>query len=78
MAGFHKYNLGRFGESLYADMNGYVHTSIREWMTAPVDLGSEKLTRKQLRGWAKEQAAASRKQIALAEIGVAEWIMSNQ
>lgn len=51
MSSFHKTNLGRFGELLPCDMDGYVHTTIVAWMSAPVDFGSEKLTRSELRDW---------------------------
>jgi hypothetical protein len=73
MSSFHKTKLGRFGENLTADMDGYVHTTIAGWMSANVDCGSETMTRTQLRDWAREQAAESRKQLVFAERGVAEW-----
>ena len=73
MSSFHRTNLGSFGENLTTDMDGYVHTTIAEWMAANVDFGSETMTRTQLRDWAREQAAESRKQLAFAQRGVAEW-----
>jgi len=73
MSSFHKTKLGRFGENLTADMDGYVHTTIAGWMSANVDFAGERMTRKQLRNWAREQAAESRKQLAQAEEGLAEW-----
>ena len=59
MSSFHRTNLGSFGENLTTDMDGYVHTTIAEWMAANVDFGSETMTRTQLRDWAREQAAES-------------------
>jgi len=73
MSSFHKTHLGRFGQNLTADMDGYVHTTIAGWMAANVDFGSTKMTREQLRDWARQQAAESRQQVADAEEGLAEW-----
>ena len=77
MSSFHKNNLGSYGANLTADMDGYVHTTIGEWMAANVDFGNAKMTREQLRDWAREQAAESRKQVADAERGLAEWRREN-
>lgn len=33
----HKTNLGKFGEGLRADLDGYVHTDARGWMRARLD-----------------------------------------
>jgi len=73
MSSFHKTKLGRFGENLTTDMDGYVHTTIAAWMAANVDFASEKMTREQMRDWARGQAAESRRQLAQAEEGLAEW-----
>lgn len=73
MSSFHKTNLGRFGELLPCDMDGYVHTTIVAWMSAPVDFGSEKLTRSELRDWAREKAAETREAVKQAESGLSEW-----
>jgi len=73
MSSFHKTNLGRYGENLTTDMDGFAHTTIAGWMTANVDFGSEKMTREQMRDWARSQAAESRRQLAQAKEGLAEW-----
>lgn len=77
MSRFHQSNLGRFGHNLTADMDGYVYTTISEWMAANVDFGSETMTRRQLRDWARGQAAESRQQVADAERGLAKWQREN-
>lgn len=73
MSSFHATNLGRYGQNLTADMDGYVHTTIAGWMSANVDFAGEKMTREQLRDWARQQAAESRQQVADAEAALAEW-----
>ena len=73
MSSFHKTSLGSYGQNLTTDMDGFAHTTIAGWMGANVDFGSEKMTREQMRDWAREQAAETRKQLALAEQGIAEW-----
>lgn len=77
MTSFHKSNLGRFGATLPCDMDGYVHTTIRGWMAAPVDFGSETLSRVQLRDWAREKAAEARDAVKEAEAGLADWQRAN-
>ena len=73
MSSFHKSNLGSFGLNLTTDMDGFAHTTISGWMAANVDFAGEKMTREQMRDWAREQAAESRRQLAMAEEGLAEW-----
>ena len=77
MASFHKTNLGRFGESLPTDMDGYCHTTIPEWMAAPVDFGFEKLTRSELRDWAREKASEARAAVKASEEALADWQSQN-
>lgn len=73
MSSFHKTNLGSFGENLTTDMDGFAHTTIAGWMSANVDFAGERMTRKQLRDWARGQATESREQLANANAGLAEW-----
>ena len=73
MSSFHKSYLGRYGENLTTDIDGFVHTTIAKWMAASVDFGSEKLTRTQRRDWARGQAAESRKQLTKNKAALAEW-----
>lgn len=73
MSSFHQTNLGRFGESLPCDMSGYVHTTIEGWMSAPVDFGSERVNRSELRAWAREKAAEARAAVKQAKAGLSDW-----
>lgn len=77
MSSFHATNLGSFGDSLPTDMDGYCHTTIADWMAAPVDFGSENLTRSELRDWARDTAAEARAALKKSEAGLAEWQAGN-
>ncbi len=74
---FHATNFGSFAGGLPTDMDGYCHTTIAGWMAAHVDFGSERLTRSELRDWAREQAAAARKAVAEANAALTEWQSAN-
>jgi hypothetical protein len=74
---FHQSNLGQFGKCLPTDMDGYVHTTISGWMSAPIDWAGQRPLRAELREWARDKAAESRAAVKAAEAGLAEWRKSN-
>jgi len=73
MSSFHRTNLGSFGHNLVTDVDGFAHTTIAGWMAANVAFAGQRMTREQMRDWARHQAAESRRRLALAEEGLAEW-----
>jgi len=77
MSSFHKTNLGRFGESLPCDIDGYVHTTIKGWMAANVDFAGQRMTQTELRDWAREQASEARNAVKQAEADLAGWRQAN-
>lgn len=75
---YHKTNLGKFGESLPCDLDGYVHTSAKGWMDARMDgmtwrgySHAEKYER------CKEMAADARAALKESEAALAEWRKNN-
>ena len=73
MASFHKSNFGMFGGGFRADMDGYVHTTIRAVMTAPYDTAGERMPR----DTAREIAAHNRDAIRGANKELADWQENN-
>ena len=69
MSSFHKTNLGSYGEIMKSDLDGFVHTTIGDWMAARVDLPT--MTHQQKLKWAKSLAAESRDGVAAAHAGMA-------
>jgi molybdopterin-guanine dinucleotide biosynthesis protein A len=77
-ASFHKSNLGQFGESLPADMNGYVHLTADAWLAAPVDMpAADRADVEYMREWAESQAEATREAAAAAEESLKKWQSGN-
>lgn len=73
-ASFHKSSLGQFGESLPADMNGYVHLTADAWLAAPVDMpAADRADVEYMREWAESQAEATRDAVAAAEQSLKTW-----
>lgn len=59
-ASFHKSNLGKFGEHLPCDMNGYVHLTAEAWRNAPIDMpAADRSDDEYMAEWSEEQAAAT-------------------
>lgn len=77
MASYHKSNLGDFGNSLVVDQNGYTHTTIKEWLAAPVDWGFN-LSAADKRDMARQRAADARVALAEANRAAAKWQQENR
>ena len=75
---FHASNLGRFGERLPVDLDGYCHTTLKAWMKAPVDWGGDRPTREQRLDFARDMAADVRAAVKSAESAIADWRASNR
>lgn len=75
---FHKSDLGRFGENLPCDLDGYVHLTAEGWMSANLDgmawHGYDD-DAKEERCW--EMAEEAREAVAVAEKALAEWQQQN-
>lgn len=74
---FHKSNLGTFGESLTCDIDGYVHTTIKGWMSANVDWGFDRTVAAR-RNAARDLAERARNEVTAAEAALAEWQKNNR
>ncbi len=75
---FHKTNMGRFGESLPCDIDGYVHLTAEAWLAAPVDMSSaDRADEDYMAEWAEDQAEATRQAVADSEAALAEWRENN-
>lgn len=70
---YHKTNFGSFSGHVQADIDGYVHTSIKDVMAGNWDEMGGRMTREQ----AAEIAAANRKATQEAEADLAEWRQKN-
>ena len=69
MSSFHKSVFGKFGEGIFADLNGFAHSTPEEWMAAPLDAAQGTLTESQ----AAALAAKTVEQCCLAEAAVRMW-----
>jgi hypothetical protein len=78
MAAHHKSNLGKFGESLVVDQNGYTYTTAEEWLAAPVDISAEdRADVEYMQQWATEQAERANAALTAAEADAAKWQREN-
>ena len=63
MSKHHKSNLGRFGDQLETDLQGYTYTTVSEWLTvADLDYQTSRDISEDPQwaaGWASNQAAAA-------------------
>ena len=73
MASTHVSNFGYYGQSIPHDLQGFTHTTIREWAGASIDGGAGHMSRAELRAWARERAAESRQAIRAAEAQLSHW-----
>lgn len=74
---FHKSNFGSFGESLPCDLDGYVHLTAAEWMSAPMDFGGQAMADDELREWAETRAAEATEATFAAAESLKEWQAAN-
>lgn len=71
---FHKTNFGNFGENLPCDLNGFVHTTAKGWMSAHMDgMAWSGYTRAQKQERCKEMADEARKAVAASEMALGKW-----
>ena len=66
---FHESNFGSFAGNLQSDMDGYVHTSIKDVMAGNWDSAGDGMTRE----LASRIARENREEINSAERSIAEW-----
>ena len=77
-ASFHKSNLGRFGDSLPCDLDGYIHLTAQAWMTAPMDWGTDgKPEGDELVEWANKMAFTAMSETNQAENQLEDWQSDN-
>ena len=69
MSSFHKSVFGKFGEGIFADLNGFAHSTPEEWMRAPLDAAGGPLTEDD----AVALAAQTVEQCCVAEAAVRMW-----
>jgi hypothetical protein len=70
MASFHRHNFGMYGGGIPVDLDGYTHTTAREWLAAPMDTGTDgALTDEQ----AEDLAAQAVEAIEVAEMAISAW-----
>lgn len=69
---FHTTNYGRFADGIPTDIDGYAHTTAREWMAAPMDWGTNAPRSCRLTVCA-EKARETREQLKSADAALAEW-----
>lgn len=80
MASYHTMHFGMFGGAIPRDMDGYTHTTARDWFFAPMDWGPEYDPDADFESfWRKceELAGRSREEIAIAERLLARWQIEN-
>jgi NAD(P)H-dependent FMN reductase len=65
---YHVSTWRRCGQYLPKDLDGYTHTSIREWLAAPLYCGAERRY-----DCARELAREAREAIAEADAAVSAW-----
>lgn len=70
---FRKSNYGIFGGDLRADMDGYVHTTIKAVMRGNYDTAGERMTR----DMAREIASHNRQAVRAASRKLNEWQSHN-
>jgi hypothetical protein len=76
--GFHKTNFGSFGEGLPCDLDGYVHTTAKGWMTANMDgLAWQGYSRAAKYERCKEMAAEAREALKESTAALAKWRAEN-
>ena len=77
MSKHHKSNLGRFGDGLETDLQGYTYTTVSEWLTvAHLDYQTTRDLNEDpewAADWATEQAAAACAALDAANAAVEEW-----
>lgn len=77
MSKHHKSNLGRFGDQLEVDLQGYTYTTVGEWLTvADLDYATTRDMNEDpewAAEWATEQAAAACAALDAANAAVEEW-----
>jgi len=69
MTSYHETNLGAYSGSVISDMDGYVHTSIREVLAGTWDAMGGRMTRDR----AAEIAAHNRRATKEANEAIREW-----
>ncbi len=78
MSAHHKSNLGKFGNSLVVDINGYTYTTAEEWLAAPVDMpAADRADAEYMREWAQEQADRANEALAAASAAAENWQSQN-
>ena len=76
MSRHHKSNLGRFGEALETDLQGYTYTTVSEWLTvADLDYQTSRDINEdpEWAAGATEQAAAACEALDAANAAVEDW-----
>ena len=77
MSKHHKSNLGRFGDALETDLQGYTYTTVGEWLTvADLDYQTSRDINEDpewAADWAREQAAAACAVLDAANAEVEAW-----
>jgi hypothetical protein len=77
MSKHHKSNLGRFGEQLETDLQGYTYTTVGEWLTvADLDYQTSRDINEDpewAADWAREQAAAACAALDAANADAEAW-----
>ena len=77
MSRHHKSNLGKFGEQLETDLQGYTYTTVGEWLTAAdLDYATARDINEDpewAAEWATEQAAAACAALDAANAAVEDW-----
>ena len=77
MSRHHKSNLGRFGDQLETDLQGYTYTTVSEWLTvADLDYQTTRDINEDpewAAEWATEQAAAACAALDAANAAVEDW-----
>lgn len=70
---FHVSNYGAFSEGIPCDIDGFCYTTIKGWMGANVDWGTDTPPRAARLDWAREKAREAREAIRLADRAIAQW-----
>jgi len=77
MSKHHKSSLGRFGEDLETDLQGYTYTTVGEWLTvADLDYQTTRDINEDpewAADWAREQAAAAAVALDAANAAAEAW-----
>ena len=77
MSKHHKSNLGRFGDQLETDLQGYTYTTVGEWLTvAKLDFSTSRAIDEDpewAADWAREQAAAAVAALDAANAAAEAW-----